>query len=79
MRSCYKSIFRIAGERKLSSIAIPALSTGIYRFPIKEATAIAVEEAEVAINTFSINVVFCCFDKLALELYNEVIHEVTAK
>ena len=79
LRNCYKSIFRIVGERNLSSVAIPALGTGIYRFPIKEATAIAVEEAEVAINTFSINVVFCCFDKLALELYNEVIHEVTAK
>ena len=70
LRSCYKSIFRIAGERKLSSIAIPALGTGIYRFPIKEATAIAVEEAEVAIDASSIKIVFCCFDKHALDVYN---------
>ena len=70
LRSCYKSIFRIAGERKLSSIAIPALSTGIYRFPIKEATAIAVEEAEVAIDESLINIVFCCFDNYVMDVYN---------
>lgn len=70
LRSCYKSIFRIASERKISSIAIPALGTGIYRFPIKEATAIAVEEAEVAIDASSIKVVFCCFDKHAMDVYN---------
>ena len=79
LRSCYKSIFRIAGEHNLSSIAIPALGTGIYRFPIKEATTIAVEEAEVAIDASSFNVVFCCFDKHALDVYNEVIHVVSAK
>ena len=70
LRSCYKSIFRIAGERNISSVAIPALGTGIYRFPIKEATAIAVKEAEVAIDASAINVVFCCFDKNALDVYN---------
>jgi len=69
LRSCYKSIFRVAGERDLSSVAIPALGTGIYRFPINEATAIAVEEAEVAIDASPINVVFCCFDKLTLDAY----------
>ena len=70
LRSCYKSIFRIAGEHNLSSVAIPALGTGIYRFPINEATAIALEEAEFAINVSSINVVFCCFDKYVLDVYN---------
>ena len=74
LRSCYKSIFRIVGEHNLSSVAIPALGTGIYRFPIKDATAIAVEEAEIAINASSVNVVFCCFDKVALEVYNDLIH-----
>ena len=70
LRHCYKSIFRIVGQRNLSSVAIPALGTGIYRFPIKEATAIAVEEAEVAIDESSINIVFCCFEKHALDVYN---------
>jgi O-acetyl-ADP-ribose deacetylase (regulator of RNase III) len=75
LRRCYKSIFRIAGERNLSSIAIPALGTGIYQFPIKEATEIAVEEAQVAINAFSINIVFCCFDKHTLDVYNFVLQK----
>ncbi len=79
LRSCYKSIFRIAGESQLSSVAIPALGTGIYRFPIKEATAIAVEEAEIAINVSSIKVVFCCFDKIALEVYSDIIQRASAK
>ena len=78
LRSCYKSIFRIAGEHNLSSVALPALGTGIYRFPIKEATAIAVEEALLAIKLSSIKVVFCCFDKIALEVYSDIIHRASA-
>ncbi|MFN7193415.1 MAG: macro domain-containing protein [Rhodospirillales bacterium] len=79
LRSCYQAIFRIADDQKLSSVAIPALGTGIYRFPIKEATAIAVEEAEIAIKLSSIIVLFCCFDMRTLEIYRNIIDKRSAK
>jgi O-acetyl-ADP-ribose deacetylase (regulator of RNase III) len=73
LRNCYKAIFRIAKEHQISSVAIPAIGTGIYRFPIDEATAIAVDEATAAIESEDIAVIFCCFDKTTLSTYNTAI------
>ena len=76
LRNCYRAIFRIAKENSISSLAIPAIGTGIYRFPIDEATAIAVEEARGAIESHEIAVIFCCFDKETLDVYNTVINAI---
>jgi O-acetyl-ADP-ribose deacetylase len=42
LASCYTASLAIAGERGLSSIAFPAISCGVYRFPIERAARIAV-------------------------------------
>lgn len=42
LRSCYKSIFEIAVENYITEIAIPNISTGIYKFPKKIAAEIAI-------------------------------------
>lgn len=76
LRNCYQAIFRIAKESGISSLAIPAIGTGIYRFPIDEAMAIAVEEAREAIQTEEIAVIFCCFDKETLDIYNTAINAI---
>lgn len=39
--SCYKEALRLAGENKLSSIAFPSISTGIFGYPIEKAADIA--------------------------------------
>ena len=70
LRNCYQAIFHLAKEHQISSVAIPAIGTGIYRFPIQEATAIAVEEARAAIESNDIAVIFCCYDKETMEVYN---------
>jgi O-acetyl-ADP-ribose deacetylase (regulator of RNase III) len=76
LRCSYKSIFRIVKENQILSLAIPAISTGIYRFPIKEATTIAIKETIAAINTTDIDVIFCCFDKTTLEVYEKLIQNI---
>ena len=75
LRNCYRAIFTIAKEHQISSIAIPAIGTGIYRFPIDEATALAVAEAKAAIESEDIKVIFCCFDKETLDTYNTAIRQ----
>jgi O-acetyl-ADP-ribose deacetylase len=44
LTSCYRSSLALAAAHDLSSIAFPAISTGIYGFPRPEACAIAVDE-----------------------------------
>ncbi|OJA11153.1 hypothetical protein AZE42_02369 [Rhizopogon vesiculosus] len=45
--SCYRTSLQLAVENKCKSIAFPLISTGIYSYPIDEATHIALEETRV--------------------------------
>jgi len=64
LASCYATALKLAAEHGLASIAFPAISTGVYRFPPDRAARIAVGTvvAEVAASPGSLTqVVFCCF------------------
>jgi O-acetyl-ADP-ribose deacetylase (regulator of RNase III) len=64
LASCYRTALGLAAERSLRSIAFPAISTGVYRFPPDRAARIAVGTvaADVAHAPRGLaHVVFCCF------------------
>ena len=63
LASCYRTALALAAEHRLASIAFPAISTGIYRFPAERAARIAVGTAAAEITGASgiKRVVFCCF------------------
>ena len=64
LASCYRTAFAHAVENRLRSIAFPAISTGIYRFPADLAARIAVGTvaSELAAGSQDLQrVVFCCF------------------
>ena len=44
LASCYRNSLKLAVEHNIESIAFPSISTGAYRFPIKKAVSIALEE-----------------------------------
>ncbi len=46
---CYRRCFEIAAERGIASIAFPAISCGVFRYPIDQAAMIAVRESRAAI------------------------------
>lgn len=72
LASCYRAALDLAAAHKLASIAFPAISTGVYRFPVDRAARIAVGTvaAEVAASARSIErVVFCCFAPDAADHY----------
>jgi len=68
---CYRACFALARAHGLSSIAFPAISTGIYGFPRLRAAAIAVREtrAFLATEPILVAVTFACFDDETLALY----------
>jgi O-acetyl-ADP-ribose deacetylase len=72
LASCYRAALDLAAAYSLTSIAFPAISTGIYSFPVDRAARIAVGTvaAEVAAAPRSMaRVVFCCFAPAAAEHY----------
>jgi O-acetyl-ADP-ribose deacetylase (regulator of RNase III) len=71
LASCYRRAIEIAAARQLTSIAFPAISTGVYRFPADRAAEIAVNTTLQAVKTApSIGqVIFCCFAPESAELH----------
>ncbi len=72
LASCYRTSLELAATRHLTSIAFPAISTGIYRFPADLAARIAVGTvaAEVAAAQRGVTrVVFCCFAQASADYH----------
>jgi len=64
LASCYRTALKLAAEHGLASIAYPAISTGVYRFPPDRAARVAVGTvaSEIARDPHGLQrVVFCCF------------------
>lgn len=68
LASCYRESLRVADELGARTVAFPAISTGVYRWPMEDAARIAVEavrEAETAVE----EVRFVLFDEPAYEAF----------
>jgi O-acetyl-ADP-ribose deacetylase len=76
LASCYRVALGLAVERRLASIAYPAISTGIYRFPADLAARIAVGAvvAELSLLPRGLRqVVFCCFSEAAAAYHRDAL------
>ncbi len=75
LASCYQRSLEIAKEHGLASIAFPAISTGIYGYPKQEAAMTAVNTVvdETAAPSSIRKVIFCCFDRESLSIYESLI------
>jgi O-acetyl-ADP-ribose deacetylase (regulator of RNase III) len=72
LRSCYQRSLEIAEENGISSIAFPAISTGVYGYPFREATKIAVQTVREFIiqKTILKEIFFCCFSDNDYRFYS---------
>jgi O-acetyl-ADP-ribose deacetylase (regulator of RNase III) len=71
LASAYRSCLALAREHRIASIAFPALSTGIYGYPLAAATRIAVAtvRAELTLPGSPSHVIFACFSDEVLAAY----------
>ena len=75
LASCYRRCFAIAAERSFRTLAFPAISCGIYGYPIAAATEIAVRETRRALadNPEIEEVTFACFGADVLAAYQRLL------
>ena len=78
LRGCYRNACRLAHQSGLKSIAFPAISTGVYGYPLREACRIALEEVRSALTGYPEleKVIFVAFSAEAELIYRETMQEV---
>jgi O-acetyl-ADP-ribose deacetylase (regulator of RNase III) len=76
LASCYRRALELCQAQGLASVAFPAISTGVYRFPADRAARIAVNtviDTLPAAPTVT-TVIFCCFSEESARLHREALH-----
>jgi len=76
LAACYRKCFALADERKVRSMSFPAISTGVYGYPLDEAAAIAIGEAIRQLKLPEGGVwetIFVLFDCRAYDAYAEAL------
>ncbi|MEJ2690254.1 MAG: O-acetyl-ADP-ribose deacetylase [Deltaproteobacteria bacterium] len=71
LANCYRNSFALAAQNGVSSIAFPAISTGVYGFPHRLAACIAVRESRAAAYRYASlkKIYFVCFQPVTKEAY----------
>jgi O-acetyl-ADP-ribose deacetylase (regulator of RNase III) len=74
LASCYRSSLELADAHALASVAFPAISTGLYGYPLPTATEVAVDTVvETLPRLRSVEqVIFVCFDAPTAKIYEDV-------
>ena len=78
LAGCYRMSLDLAKEAGLTSIAFPAISTGIFGYPIDQATQVAVETVRgwLAENNGLERVVFCVFGEEVEQAYRQALESL---
>jgi O-acetyl-ADP-ribose deacetylase (regulator of RNase III) len=79
LASCYRKCFELAEERQVHSMTFPAISTGIYGYPMREAACIAVGEVARQLeraDTTVAEAIFVLFDTRSYEVFAQAVGEL---
>lgn len=78
LANCYRNSLRLAGEHGFRSVAFPAISTGVYGFPMERAARIAVRETQAFLRAHELpeEVILVCFGRSAYDIYRRVLEEL---
>ena len=78
LRNCYWNCLELAKANDIHGIAFPAISTGIYGYPLEEATEIALKTVTDWLKItpdYGMAVMFACYDDATTELYRKIYDE----
>ena len=75
LANCYRNSLNLAIENNIKTIAFPAISTGVYRFPLERATKIAIAEVKNFLeqNDALKKIIFVAFDERTYDCYNKLL------
>jgi O-acetyl-ADP-ribose deacetylase (regulator of RNase III) len=81
LHKAIKSSINLAQEKKLTSLALPAISTGIFGFPLEPASKIILETCidEIQIHNEKQvleNITICLYDKQTFETFKRILKEI---
>ncbi|MCU1234779.1 MAG: Appr-p processing domain protein [Candidatus Solibacter sp.] len=82
LAACYRKCLELAREHGVRTISFPAISTGVYGYPQKEAAEIAIREAKKHLDDPSTpveQVVFVLFDRAADEIYRSLLQSTSGQ
>ncbi|HXM43751.1 MAG TPA: O-acetyl-ADP-ribose deacetylase [Bryobacteraceae bacterium] len=80
LASCYRKCFELALEHGARSVSFPAIGTGVYGYPLREAAAIAVGEVARHLERAECGVaeaVFVLFDRQAYEAFAQAVADLS--
>jgi O-acetyl-ADP-ribose deacetylase len=77
--SCYRRSLALAEKHQIKAIAFPAISTGVYGFPMTRASKIAVTTVNKYLQNHNSleQVIFVCFGQSAYDCYSKAMQEIT--
>ncbi|MBU6457291.1 MAG: O-acetyl-ADP-ribose deacetylase [Bradyrhizobium sp.] len=78
LASCYRRSIELCCKHGLTSVAFPAISTGIYRFPVDRAAQIAISSTRDALAGAPslTRIIFCCFSRDSAQFHAQALADV---
>jgi O-acetyl-ADP-ribose deacetylase len=76
LAACYRKCLELADERAVRTLSFPAISTGVYGYPLRAAAEIAIREVRAHIErpgTTLEQVIFVLYSKAAYDVYREIL------
>jgi O-acetyl-ADP-ribose deacetylase (regulator of RNase III) len=80
LASCYRTSLQLARKHGLASVAFPAISCGIYRYPVDQACRIAIDTVHDFLTDSALpeKVLFVLFSEEFFRIYRDYLRKVTA-
>lgn len=76
LAACYRNSLKLAEENGAGTVAFPSISTGVYGFPVKRASRIAMREVNNFLKTSTVvkHVYIICFSDQDYEIYQQTLN-----